>query len=92
MLLVIGIGIGIGVRCGLAAAADPPRADPPPAARCEIAIVSPVSGHAECVKPAGAKVDPPPPRPPPTEQECLDHPDVPVDECKQAPPDPKQNP
>jgi hypothetical protein len=34
-----------------------------PAALCEEAIVNPVSGHAECVRPQGAAVDPPPPRP-----------------------------
>jgi hypothetical protein len=33
------------------------------AAPCEVAIVNPVSGHAECVRPLGAPVDPPPPRP-----------------------------
>jgi len=33
------------------------------AAVCKEAIVSPVSGHAECVRPRGAPVDPPPPRP-----------------------------
>jgi hypothetical protein len=34
-----------------------------PAALCKEAIVNPVSGHAECVNPLGAPVDPPPPRP-----------------------------
>jgi hypothetical protein len=34
-----------------------------PAALCEEAIVNPVSGHAECVRPRGAAVDPPPSRP-----------------------------
>jgi hypothetical protein len=34
-----------------------------PAVLCEEAIVNPVSGHAECVRPRGAAVDPPPPRP-----------------------------
>jgi hypothetical protein len=34
-----------------------------PTALCKEAIVNPVSGHAECVKPLGAPVDPPPPRP-----------------------------
>src|SRR5208337_4648775 len=40
--------------------------DRPPAAvvRCQEAIVNPVSGHAECIRPRGAPVDPPPPRPP----------------------------
>jgi len=35
-----------------------------PTMLCEEAIVNPVSGHAECVRPLGAPVDPPPPRPP----------------------------
>jgi hypothetical protein len=35
-----------------------------PNALCKEAIVNPVSGHAECVRPLGAPVDPPPPRPP----------------------------
>ena len=35
-----------------------------PVVRCEEATVNPVSGHAECVRPLGARVDPPPPRPP----------------------------
>jgi hypothetical protein len=34
-----------------------------PAALCEEAVVNPISGHAECVRPRGAPVDPPPPRP-----------------------------
>jgi hypothetical protein len=34
-----------------------------PAALCKEAVVNPVSGHAECVRPPGAPVDPPPPRP-----------------------------
>ncbi len=34
-----------------------------PAASCKEAIVNPVSGYAECVRPLGAPVDPPPPRP-----------------------------
>src|ERR1700722_20631578 len=32
-------------------------------APCVEAIVNPVSGHAECVRPLGAPVDPPPQRP-----------------------------
>ena len=35
----------------------------PHPAPCKEAIVNPVSGHAECVRPLGAPVDPPPPRP-----------------------------
>jgi hypothetical protein len=34
-----------------------------PSPLCKEAIVNPVSGHAECVRPFGAPVDPPPPRP-----------------------------
>ena len=34
-----------------------------PNALCKEAIVNPVSGHAECVRPLGAPVDPPPQRP-----------------------------
>lgn len=37
--------------------------DIPDAAVCKMAIVNPVSGYAECVRPLGAPVDPPPPRP-----------------------------
>ena len=50
---------------GIASSGD--TADAKPAethALCKMAIVSPVSGHAECVDPPGAPVDPPPPRPP----------------------------
>ena len=36
---------------------------PPAAAKCREAIVNPVSGFAECVKPRGAPVAPPPKRP-----------------------------
>jgi hypothetical protein len=55
------------------AAADPPAASAPPAPpaavrtpvapTCLEAIVSPVSGFAECVNPRGAPVAAPPPRP-----------------------------
>jgi len=39
-------------------------ATPPPAtAQCKEAVVSPVSGFAECVDPRGAPVAPPPKRP-----------------------------
>jgi len=43
---------------------DAPAATPAaPPALCKEAMVNPVSGHAECVRPLGAPVDPPPPRP-----------------------------
>jgi hypothetical protein len=40
-----------------------PRTQPPTPGICEEAVVSPVTGYAECVRPRGAPVDPPPPRP-----------------------------
>jgi hypothetical protein len=48
---------------------------------CKMAVVNPVSGNAECVEPRGAAVDPPPPRPAPTQAACSRHGDVTVDEC-----------
>jgi hypothetical protein len=48
----------------IARAADAPEApSAKPPALCKEAIVNPVSGYAECVRPLGAPVDPPPPRP-----------------------------
>jgi hypothetical protein len=46
---------------GIASASDITAADQ--FAPCKVAVVNPVSGHAECVLPRGAPVDPPPPRP-----------------------------
>lgn len=40
----------------MAALADPPP-QPPPEPVCREAVVSPVSGHAECVNPRGAPVE-----------------------------------
>jgi hypothetical protein len=51
----------LSAHSGIASSSDIPEADR--AAPCEVAIVNPVSGHAECVRPLGAPVDPPPPRP-----------------------------
>ncbi|MGA2191310.1 MAG: DUF2380 domain-containing protein [Steroidobacteraceae bacterium] len=49
---------------GVALSSEGPAGEPPaPAALCKEAIVNPVSGYAECVRPLGAPVDPPPPRP-----------------------------
>jgi hypothetical protein len=60
--------------CALLAWADPAGTDAagsvPAAPQCKVALVSPVSGNAECVDPMGAPVDPPPPRPP---QPCPQH-------------------
>lgn len=59
---------------------------PAPAPKCEVAVVNPVSGYAECVKPRGASVDQPPPRPPPSPEECAKHPDLAVEACRQKQP------
>jgi hypothetical protein len=57
-----------------------------PGAKCEVAVVNPVSGYAECVKPRGAPVDQPPPRPAPTPDECLKHPDLDLEACRPSQP------
>lgn len=46
-----------------ASAIDDPKTQSATPAVCEEAMVSPVSGHAECVRPLGAPVAAPPPRP-----------------------------
>jgi hypothetical protein len=61
-------GVALGVYSLAAIAADAPvnastGAQSAPAAICQEAVVSPVSGYAECVKPRGAPVAPPPKRP-----------------------------
>jgi hypothetical protein len=49
---------------GRAFSGENPQGKPPgPAVPCEEAAVNPISGYAECVRPAGAAVEPPPPRP-----------------------------
>jgi hypothetical protein len=59
------LGAGISGHSGVALSGETPGVkQPAPAVLCEEAIVNPVSGHAECVRPLGAPVDPPPPRPP----------------------------
>jgi hypothetical protein len=65
-----------------AAAGDDSAKAAPNTPRCEIAVVSPVTGFAECVKPRGAAVDPPPPRPPPTAEQCAQHADLDLNECE----------
>jgi hypothetical protein len=47
---------------GVALCGETPEVKPA-TALCKEAIVNPVSGYAECVRPLGAAVDPPPPRP-----------------------------
>jgi Protein of unknown function (DUF2380) len=55
----------IAVPSGIALSREPAEVKPPAgAALCEEAIVNPISGYAECVRPPGVVVDPPPPRPP----------------------------
>lgn len=63
------------------ALAEPCDANPP-APACLTAVVSPVSGFAECVNPRGAPVDPPPQRPAPSRETCRKHKDLSVDACR----------
>lgn len=51
----------LSAHSGIAYSSDTPEADR--TAPCKEAIVNPVSGYAECVRPLGAPVAPPPPRP-----------------------------
>jgi hypothetical protein len=53
----------LSMSIAIACASDPPEAQSGSPVPCVEAIVSPVSGHAECVRPLGAPVDAPPPRP-----------------------------
>jgi hypothetical protein len=53
----------IGVTACAARAPSQAQSQPASPPKCEVALVSPVSGNAECVRPRGAPVDPPPPRP-----------------------------
>jgi len=58
------LGAAIFGSPGAALSSETSEARPPaPVALCKEAIVNPVSGYAECVRPRGAPVDPPPPRP-----------------------------
>ncbi len=59
-LATVTLSTGIGIACADDAPETPGAK---PAALCKEAIVNPVSGYAECVRPLGAPVDPPPPRP-----------------------------
>jgi hypothetical protein len=62
------------------------RGDPAHASgvHCQEAIVNPVSGNAECVRPRGAPVDPPPPRSPPTKAACRQHRALGLKECRRT--------
>jgi hypothetical protein len=44
----------------------------------------PVSGNAECVRPRGAPVDPPPPRSRPTKAACRQHRALGLKECRRT--------
>jgi hypothetical protein len=59
------LGTAISGSAGAALSSETPEARAPAAAvLCKEAVVNPVSGYAECVRPPGAPVAPPPPRPP----------------------------
>jgi hypothetical protein len=61
-LVLLGTAISGGAGAALPSETSEARA-PAPAGLCKEAVVNPVSGHAECVRPAGVPVAPPPPRP-----------------------------
>jgi hypothetical protein len=84
LLLPVSVYAALG---GLACADEPATKPPPKSVRCEVAVVSPVSGFAECVKPRGAPVNPPPSRPAPTQDECAKHVDLHLAECNQLRPE-----
>ena len=66
--------------CASAADDSAQHADAP-VPRCEVAVVNPVSGFAECVKPRGVPVEPPPAHPAPTPEECRRHADLDLKGC-----------
>jgi hypothetical protein len=64
MIMIAWLGLAaatLAAYSGTSLSNDLPQPDHP--AACKEAVVNPVSGHAECVLPPGAPVDPPPPRP-----------------------------
>jgi hypothetical protein len=87
---VVGVLLLMGAASGLSQRAcaqdEAAKATPPPAQHCELAVVSPVSGYAECVKPRGAVVEPPPPRPAPSAEACRRHPEVAAEACHESEP------
>jgi hypothetical protein len=62
-LMLLGTAISGSAGAALSSETSEARASAP-AVLCKEAVVNPVSGHAECVRPPGVPVDPPPPRPP----------------------------
>jgi hypothetical protein len=59
----IWVGACLSGYSGIVLSGDTPDTKLAAPALCKEAMVNPVSGHAECVRPLGAPVDPPPPRP-----------------------------
>src|SRR5579864_133057 len=54
------LGAAFAVRSGVARCSESPKVKPPgPSVLCEEAVVNPISGYAECVRPPGAPVAPP---------------------------------
>jgi hypothetical protein len=80
-LLTAALGAQSLVAASISASDEPASQTDSPVARCEIAVVNPVSGYAECVKPRGVPVDPPPARPTPTPEECRRHADLHLATC-----------
>jgi hypothetical protein len=62
-LMLLGTAISGSAGAALSSETSEARASAP-AVLCKEAVVNPVSGYAECVRPPGAPVAPPPPRPP----------------------------
>jgi len=86
--------VALFANCALAAMLSPAFASDesaqgiaPGVAKCEVAVVNPVSGYAECVKPRGVPVQRPA-RPPPTRDECLKHQDLDLESCRPTQPPP----
>ncbi|MHB8721996.1 MAG: DUF2380 domain-containing protein [Steroidobacteraceae bacterium] len=65
LVCVTVLGAAMFGRSGIALSGETPEVAKPPASGvlCEAAVVNPISGHAECVRPPGAPVGPAPPRP-----------------------------
>ena len=82
----------LAVRSPEALGQGTPAAPPPAGPRCQEAVVNPVSGFAECVKPRGVPVDPPPPRSAPTPEQCARHGDLDLEGCRAAQPPPAPAP
>jgi hypothetical protein len=86
----VGVMLLMGAACGLSQRAcaqdEAAKAPAAPVQHCEVAVVSPVTGYAECVEPRGAPVEQPPPRPAPSADECRRHPEVAAEVCPENEP------